>query len=266
MIPKFIWSYWDSEDMPDIVKLCIESWKKHNPDWAVLVLHKHTWRRYVTQADLASLKFNDSHERFSDFLRIYLLREYGGVWMDASMICFAPLDTWITPIMSESRPEFIGFTINHVTSDWTYPLFESWFMACEKNSVFMAEIYQEAIVNFNTFDNIDTYFEHLKEQGVNLHTLGENHYLAVYFCIQKVMQKSPNKSTFRIKTLEAEDPRLGPMYYMVAPQSDQSEGASNLMKLCTDTSTRTALVKLRKDERKEIEERPELACVLKLKV
>lgn len=281
-IPKFIWSYWNSPELPEIVNMSVNSWKLHNPEYTIIILNQNTWSNFVTRIELMTLKFNDSPQRFSDFLRIYLLAEYGGIWMDASIICFAPINSWLysneprtgevylggagNGISNEEKPSFIAFTINHVTNDWTHPMFESWFMACEKNSLFMREIYEEFIVHMNTFETLDAYFSHLEEMGVNLHTLGVNHYLVVYFSIQKVMQKSANKNVFRIKTIPAEDPVVGPMYYMIAPNDGLAENSSNLMKLCTLPSSRTALVKLRKDERAELDTRPELACVLKLRV
>ena len=34
-IPKIIWSFWDSKDIPDFVQKCIDGWKKHNPDFEI---------------------------------------------------------------------------------------------------------------------------------------------------------------------------------------------------------------------------------------
>lgn len=264
MIPRKIWSYWDDPDnMPEVVKLSNRSWEKHNKGFEINLLNKNTWRKFVPDIDLSSLKFNDSQQRFSDFLRLYLLRRYGGIWLDASMICFSPLTNWMAEIEKKEDPEFIGFCVSGVTTDHSYPVTESWFIACKQGSLYINEVYHEFFHSFTSFDNIDKYFESLEKLGVNFHNIGKNHYLAVYLCFQKVLQKSKNRDQFRIKVISAEDERLGPMYYMVAPNDGMSD-VSNIMKLCTNDKTRTALVKLRKEERQEIEDKPELHCVFKM--
>ena len=39
-IPRRIWMFWDSglENAPDVVSLCLRSWKQLNPDWTVTLL------------------------------------------------------------------------------------------------------------------------------------------------------------------------------------------------------------------------------------
>lgn len=265
-IPKYIWSYWDSPELPDLIALCHESWKKNNRDYEINLLNKYTWRNFVKDIDLSILKFNDSPQRFSDFLRLHLLKQYGGVWMDASMLCFSPLSNWLDPIVLERKPELVGFVISGQTTDWKYPVIESWFMAAPLNSTLISEYYDEFIHKFNSFNSIPEYISYLKGLNVNFHNIGANEYLALYLSFQKVLQMSPNKSRFRIKTISAEDDKLGPMYYMVLPNDGINEDISSLMKICTMDKARTALVKMRSNERNEIENKPQLSCVLKLQL
>lgn len=38
----------------------------------------------------------------SDYLRMYLLIKYGGVWADATLFCKKPLDNWIEPALDQA--------------------------------------------------------------------------------------------------------------------------------------------------------------------
>jgi mannosyltransferase OCH1-like enzyme len=39
-IPKKIWTYWDNDRLPEIIEKCINTWKKHNPNYEIIVLSK----------------------------------------------------------------------------------------------------------------------------------------------------------------------------------------------------------------------------------
>ena len=39
-IPKKIWSYWDNNNLPEIIEKCINTWKIHNPNYEIIVLSK----------------------------------------------------------------------------------------------------------------------------------------------------------------------------------------------------------------------------------
>ena len=38
IIPKQIWTYWNSDELTPVVTKCINSWKKHNPDYEVKIV------------------------------------------------------------------------------------------------------------------------------------------------------------------------------------------------------------------------------------
>ena len=39
-VPKIIWAYWDTEDIPEIVKLSIKSWKKKSPQYKINLMNQ----------------------------------------------------------------------------------------------------------------------------------------------------------------------------------------------------------------------------------
>ncbi|MDR0942685.1 MAG: capsular polysaccharide synthesis protein [Holosporales bacterium] len=92
--PNKIWVFWDTEieDIADpqarkIVKICLESIKKHSRGLEIIVLNDNTVKNYVDIPKHIWDKYKNgiiSKQHFSDVVRVYLLWNYGGIWMDAS--------------------------------------------------------------------------------------------------------------------------------------------------------------------------------------
>ena len=113
---RTIWIWWgqgwDSSDMPKLVNACALSWERENPGWRV---------RRLSALDLTSAEgrqrlpgLNESlssytvlpgmaHFAFSDILRTELLGLYGGLWVDATVYCVAPIERWIPRSVIGSR-------------------------------------------------------------------------------------------------------------------------------------------------------------------
>jgi len=73
-IPKKIWSYWSHPDrIPKTIKMCIESWKKHNPDYQIVLMNKNTYKGYVNIPEEVAKHPNFHNNNFSDLLRLYTL-------------------------------------------------------------------------------------------------------------------------------------------------------------------------------------------------
>ncbi len=54
-IPKTIWTYWDSEDLPDFVSKCIAKWRRLHPDWTIVVLNPKNLKDYLPETDIFKL-------------------------------------------------------------------------------------------------------------------------------------------------------------------------------------------------------------------
>ena len=90
---KIIWSYW-SGPKNYFVKKSYESWKKYLPEWDIKLLNDEDLVKY-------DIKKPDNFEKLvkakqSDVIRLNLLYNYGGVWLDATIILNDNLDWyWI---------------------------------------------------------------------------------------------------------------------------------------------------------------------------
>src|ERR1700733_10439169 len=95
---KTIWSCWfqGRRNAPDLVKRCLASWETLKPGWDFRCLDAETTGRYVDLGEHVDLQSQTiTAASLSDILRVLLLHEYGGVWVDATLYCNVPLDEWL---------------------------------------------------------------------------------------------------------------------------------------------------------------------------
>ena len=87
-----IWICWfqGMENAPEIVRRCYQSVIEHNPDKEVVVLTTENLSEYVTFPDYIMEKWNKgiiTHTHMTDLLRLELLINHGGLWLDATVLC-----------------------------------------------------------------------------------------------------------------------------------------------------------------------------------
>ncbi|MCM3115090.1 glycosyl transferase [Neobacillus sp. MER 74] len=91
-IPKIIHYCWfGGKEKPEIVTRCIETWRKHLSDYEIIEWNESnsdiSCNLYVKQA-YESRKF----AFVSDYVRVYALYQYGGVYLDTDVQVFKPFD------------------------------------------------------------------------------------------------------------------------------------------------------------------------------
>ncbi len=188
IIPKIIWTYWHNDDIPPIIEKCIRTWKVFNPDYKIVILTEKKLKD-LYDIDLSKVNINkDFHARIADYVRLHITYKFGGIWMDASIICTKSLD-WIHDAHDIQilgyKPPFAGE--NDI-------LIETWFFAAPKNSKFLYDWIQqmEFMLTFNT----ECEFVNFIKQN-NQYNIGvlEEHlpYLAIHLCASIIIQKNNYK-------------------------------------------------------------------------
>lgn len=110
MIPKIIHYIWlGGKPLPKLAELCIASWQKHMPDWQIMRWDETTLKKsncwldqmplYVQQA-YAARKF----AFVSDYIRLWALEQYGGLYMDVDFLVFRPFGD-----LMDKYPAFAGY-------------------------------------------------------------------------------------------------------------------------------------------------------------
>ncbi len=180
-IPNIIWTYWDSDPLPPFIEQCISTWYEHNPDFEIHVLNKNNLHEFLSKKeirDIETWKYNDSNQRFSDLVRLTVLPKYGGVWLDASIVCYESFN-WI----HEENSECLVYSIKELAPPEA-PMLESWFIACTKGNEFVSA-WRDEFVRVQDFDSIDDYVE-TSCKNVDMSGINYPDYLLVYVCAKKI--------------------------------------------------------------------------------
>lgn len=142
-----IWVCWwqGEESMPLVVKACYESIKQHSGGHEVVLITTDNMCQYVSLPDHVIKKFDlgiISNTHMSDILRMYLLKEYGGIWVD------------ITNFLTRRVDEFVDVTqqywsCRHITkyNNVSRGLWTSYFVASGKGAFIPSYIY-DSLVNW----------------------------------------------------------------------------------------------------------------------
>lgn len=204
-IPNVIYTYWHDTNLPLTVQSCIQTWKRYHPDYTIHLITKDTLSEFVPVSISSSWVHATTPQRFTDFIRLYLLSKNGGIWMDASIRLNRRLD-WVHAYQRAEKSEYVGFTIN-LFKKTDVPVIDSWFMASVPNSMFMNNWY-DTFNHINTYKTVEMYVDHLAKttdfQGIERE---DAYYLAIHVAALSIL-KNPNYS---LSLLVAEN---GPFLYL----------------------------------------------------
>jgi len=185
-VPKIIWTYWDKDEIPEFIKICLNNWKKLCPDYQINMLHKNNVDKYINIPN----KFNNLPPyRQSDVARLLLLQKYGGVWIDASVILFVSPDKFIS---KNNITLFLTPGSNNKNI-----VYENWFISAPKNN----EIINLWIIEvLNAISNPKDYINSSTQK--NRKMVGNCDYLICHLALINVKDKHPNLFK-NIKTIDS---------------------------------------------------------------
>lgn len=87
-----VWVFWMQglETAPPLVQACFSSLQLHLKDKEIILLTENNYRNYVSFPEHIQKKVDNGTitlTHFSDILRLALLLQYGGTWIDATVFC-----------------------------------------------------------------------------------------------------------------------------------------------------------------------------------
>ncbi len=121
--------------MPYVVNRCLENWRTMAPDHQVILVTPAAIRLHV-RAPLPENFASLAPQGQADWVRLNLLHEHGGIWLDASVILFRNLD-WVHRAVAEQEKEGMLYYLDLNTYDKRYPVYENWFIASTPRSTFV---------------------------------------------------------------------------------------------------------------------------------
>jgi hypothetical protein len=134
---KIIWVCWlqGLEGAPEIVKKCVDNIQRlHSDDCRIHVITLENYRNFVQLPRHIEEKFEKNlikPAHFSDVLRLYLLAEHGGAWIDSTVLILKKLpdDVFNAPFFSLKS---VAYPINSTIS---YGKWTTFFIKAEKGNV-----------------------------------------------------------------------------------------------------------------------------------
>ncbi|MFV0172828.1 capsular polysaccharide synthesis protein [Empedobacter falsenii] len=252
--PKIIWSYWHDENTPPLVEICINSWKKNNPDFEINILNKKNINQYIDTSGFEKYQ-NLSIANFSDIIRLKLLYQYGGVWLDSSILLNQDIK-YYTNILEQKALNLLCFEgYGHLNDNIGKPITESWFLICfPKQELIQDWLFclQEA---FNT-ENPEQYFiENYPKEYYSIEEKNRN-YLSVYMASLVAMK---DVNDFKIGLLNS---KKNGFYYNYLFKNNYVKIAKYLL-LQTKFSKFPSIVKLTSNNRNAITEMLNYNCIRK---
>ena len=161
-IPKIIWTYWTSEDIPQLVQEFMATWAKQNPDYKINVLNRQNLNSYISVRIPHNMDSSSIEPQFkADWIRLAVLREHGGFWVDGSFFMGTSL-AFIHEKQQKEGTEGFQFYIEKFGNDPNNLYYENWFIATIPRGRLITEWFKEYSICFERFGVTDAYLDYLK--------------------------------------------------------------------------------------------------------
>lgn len=148
-----VWVCWwqGLEQAPEIVKKCVDSIQKNAGEHPVVILTEENYREYVEIPEWLEEKRNKgiiSRTHYSDFLRVELLAEHGGIWLDATFLCTGlNIENYFDlPLWSIKRPDY-----GHASVAGGY--FANYSLGCNFSSRKVFEVIRDYLLEYWRINN-----------------------------------------------------------------------------------------------------------------
>lgn len=141
-----IWLCWwqGAEAAPEIVKACVSSVYAHAGSRQVILVTEETYRQYTAIPEWAVEKFRRgviSPTHFSDILRLSLLAEHGGIWLDAPVYCCGRPEQWDAPLWTIKRPGYLHCSVAAGS-------FATYGMGCRENRRWIFGVFRDLLLDY----------------------------------------------------------------------------------------------------------------------
>lgn len=133
-----VWVFWwkGIDDAPQLVKSCVSSIIKYSAGHEVVILDKDNYFQYAKLPPFIVRKHDEGlicHAHFSDIIRFNLLANYGGVWLDSTILvtCDLPNELFSNVFYTACLPDYSHPNISKkrwtgffLCGDKQFPLFD----------------------------------------------------------------------------------------------------------------------------------------------
>lgn len=200
--------WWDGfAKAPKVVRKCLESVKKYNPDSNVIEISKNNFKDYTDIHPEVLKGFyqgNISIQTFSDILRFNLLKNNGGAWIDATILFLETFDIFdelkdksFATVAFSSSAHFLEY--KNETCSWS-----GYFIASRKGGYFatvMNQLFEDYYLQYGKFPFyffIDALFMICKIYKIDNEVLSQTKFVdADMFLLPKLYHKDFNNYSLK---------------------------------------------------------------------
>lgn len=181
-----IWFYWmqGKDNLPPIPKLCLNSLRKHANGHPVIFLDADNINQYINIPSNIVKAYRAGQLKqahYADIIRILLLAQHGGLWMDATLLITRDLPESIfqMPFYSIKTKEY-GYFVSHCR--WSVFCLAGW-----KHNILFEKLSECFTCYFNKTDVMIDYF--MFDQLIDMLY---NEHIEIRNMIDKVPYSNPN--------------------------------------------------------------------------
>ena len=203
VLPKNIFCYWNGNmEFSPLVEACLNTWKSKIKGWAIHFLNEVNLHVYSSIEFIEKYYKKLDPTKFSDLLRLDLLYNFGGLWMDISTIIIKPdfLEIYYAEML-EFEYDVTVYELKKYSNSKDNPFLESWFLMAPRGSRYIKDLYIEMDRAFEmTF--LDYRNNVLIPSGVNLNGVLDlktnDTYLIIHAAVNYLIHNG-NKYNINIK-------------------------------------------------------------------
>ena len=143
-----IWICWwqGMEQAPLLVKKCVESIVRNAGGHEVVIITEENYKEYANIPSWVEEKFAKgiiSRTHYSDILRLSLLAEHGGMWLDSTFFCTEPsLDRYFQmPLWTVKRPDYLHGSV-------ACGRFATYSLSCSKENRWIFAVIRDFVLQY----------------------------------------------------------------------------------------------------------------------
>lgn len=162
--PKVIWWCWlqGIENAPEIVKACHRSLQRNLKGYEIKVIDVENWKEYIHLPDYIVKKWVKKQippALFSDLLRLQLLIDHGGSWIDSTVLCTGNVNDNHNDNFLNADLFLFQYTPEGTTKDISI---SNWFISAHSNNEVLMTLRDMLFAYWKDYNcTLDYYIFHL---------------------------------------------------------------------------------------------------------
>jgi hypothetical protein len=192
-----IFCFWNDEKLNPLINECVKNIQNKMKDWKVILLNDKTIYNLIPINKFPPKYSELSIQSKTDWIRLYLIYNYGGLWLDISIIINDDSEINMNYIQMIKNNKVCLFEIkdrHFMIDNIKIPYIESWFIMSKPYNSFIKDWLNEFEYAIDIgYKNYNKYVKEHNYKFSNTESCSYNNtYHIIYKCVQVVLQNNKN--------------------------------------------------------------------------